>query len=205
MKNKDREIEVKFYIRDREALEKRLLGLGGQLVGERTRELNLRFDTKFGKLRRRKQLLRLRQDHSAHMTFKGQSRVVEGVFSRQEIEIELNDFEAAKRLIEALGFRVVVIYEKFRATYTFEGLEITLDELPYGDFVEIEGESHQQIRSSAERLGLDWETAIESNYLGLFQDIKKRLRLKFRDLTFENFSKVKVTAEQLGVQPADSA
>lgn len=198
------ELEVKFYIQDRAGLEKRLLALGAELVRERTRERNLRFDTRFGRLQRRQQILRLRQDHSVHMTFKGQSRVVGGALSRQEIEFELGDFEAAKRLIEVLGFRVVVIYEKFRTTYRLEGLEVTLDELPYGDFVEIEGEAQQNIRGIAEKLGLDWETAIKRNYLALFQDLKRRMRLGFRDLTFKNFSELEVTVEQLGILPADS-
>ena len=203
MINKDQELEAKFYIQDRAGVEQRLLTLGAERVRARTRELNLRFDTKFGKLRRRKQLLRLRQDHSAHLTFKGQSRLVEGVFSRQEIEFELGDFEAAKRLVEALGFRVVVIYEKFRTIYKLGDLEITLDELPFGNFLEIEGPDQSQIRRGAEKIGLVWETAIERNYLGSFQELKKRLGLKFRDVTFENFESLTVTAAQLGVRPAD--
>jgi adenylate cyclase class 2 len=203
MNTTDREIEVKFYINDIASLERRLVGLGATQERERTRELNLRFDTRFGILQRRMQLLRLRKDHSVHLTYKGRSRVVDGVLSRQEIEFELSDFEAAKRLLEVLGFRVVVIYEKFRTTYRLDGLEITLDELPYGDFVEIEGEGDTQIRSIAEKLGLDWGAAVESNYLVLFQELKKRLGLKFRDLTFENFADMDVTAEQLGVRAAD--
>jgi adenylate cyclase class 2 len=203
MNNKDCEIEVKFYIQDMAALERRLLDMGAEMTRERTRELNLRFDTRFGRLQRKMQLLRLRQDHSAHMTFKGKSQVVDGVFYREEIEFELSDFEAAKRLVEALGFRVVVIYEKFRTTYRLDGLEITLDELPYGDFVEIEGEGDLQIRRISEILALSLETAVESNYLMLFEELKKRMGLKFRDLTFENFTDISVTAEQLGVQPAE--
>jgi adenylate cyclase class 2 len=203
MNNKDREVEVKFYIQDMVALERRLLDLGAEQERERTSEVNLRFDTQSGKLQRRMQLLRLRQDHSAHLTYKGRSQVSDGVLSRQEIEFELSDFEAAKRLLEVLGFRVVVIYEKFRTTYRLDGLEITLDELPYGNFVEIEGEDEQQIRSIAEKIELDFDTAVESNYLMLFEELKKRLGLKFRDLTFENFAEMAVTAEQLGVQEAD--
>ena len=203
MSKRDHELEAKFYIQDRTALEQRLLALGAEQVRGRTNERNLRFDTRFGRLRYRKQLLRLRRDHSVHLTFKGSSKLEDGVFSRQEIEIELSDFETGRRLIEALGFRVVVIYEKYRTTYTLDGLEITVDELPMGDFIEIEGEDQQQIRRGADRLSLDWETAIRSTYLGLFSALKKRMELDFKDLTFANFKGLVVTAEQLGVRPAD--
>jgi adenylate cyclase class 2 len=145
----------------------------------------------------------LRKNQSAFLTFKGRSRVEDGVFSRKEIEFEVGDFEAAKRLIEALGFRVVVIYEKFRTTYTIDGLEIALDELPYGDFIEIEGTAGQDIRDLATKLDLNWNRAVLSNYLGLFSKLRKQEKYRFRDLTFENFLGIYVTFERFGVIPAD--
>jgi adenylate cyclase class 2 len=203
MSKTDHELEVKLYIQDRAALEQRLLDLGAEQVRGRTHELNLRFDTPRDQLKRNKQLLRLRQDHAAHLTFKGPSKMKDGAVSRQEIEVEVSDFEVGRRLIEALGFRVVVIYEKYRATFTLDELEITVDELPMGDFVEIEGEDQQQIRSCAERLGLDWKAAIDNNYIGLFEVARRRMKFDFRDLTFENFEGLAVTPEQMGVRPAD--
>jgi len=203
MINQDQEREVKFYIRDKAAMERRLIEMSAKLVRERTFELNLRFDTRFKRLSRRHRLLRLRKNHSAFLTYKGRSQVFEGVFSRQEIEFEVGDFEAARRLIEAIGFRIVVIYEKFRTTYTLDDLEITIDELPYGDFVEIEGETVQQIRDLAAKLNLNGDNAVLNNYLGLFHKIKQRENYHFRDLTFENFSEHETAAYQLGVIPAD--
>jgi len=32
-----------------------------------------------------------------------------------------------------------MMYEKYRTTFTIGSLEVVLDELPYGNFVEIEG------------------------------------------------------------------
>ena len=101
MISQDQEREVKFCILDRGALMGRIVDLGARLEHERTHELNL---------------LRLRKNYSAFLTYKGSSWIKDGVFSRQEIEFEIGDFEAAKRLIESLGFRVVVIYEKYRTT-----------------------------------------------------------------------------------------
>ena len=54
-------------------------------------------------------------------------------------KFEVSSFDNAKALLEALGYRVSVMYEKYRTTYDWGGCEVTLDEMPYGDFAEIEG------------------------------------------------------------------
>ena len=53
MISQDQEREVKFCILDRGALMGRIVDLGARLEHERTHELNLRFDTRFGNLRRK--------------------------------------------------------------------------------------------------------------------------------------------------------
>ncbi|HEX7975021.1 MAG TPA: hypothetical protein VF498_11485, partial [Anaerolineales bacterium] len=65
---KDQELEVKYYISDLTALERRLLSLGASLVQPRVRETNLRFDTPQGSLAQGFQVLRLRQDTEARLT-----------------------------------------------------------------------------------------------------------------------------------------
>jgi adenylate cyclase class 2 len=203
MNKNDRELESKFYLLDKEKLEKCLIAIGAERVHERIFETNLRFDRLGGELERARQVLRLRQDSRIRLTYKGPSQLEDGVLNRQEIEFEVGDFEAGRRMLEALGFVVSVIYEKYRTTYALEGLEITIDELPYGDFCEIEGEVPEAIRGCAERLGLDRRAAITNSYLRLFNNLRKQMKLEFRDLTFENFQGVPVSAEELGVRPAD--
>lgn len=199
----DHELEVKFLLGDKAAVERRLAAASAELVRERTFERNLRFDTPNHQLIAENQLLRLRQDHTVRLTFKGPSQFEDGVFSRQEIEVGLSDFEAGLRLLKALGFRVIVVYEKYRTTYSLDGLEVTIDELPLGDFLEIEGESREQIRGCADRLVLEWDAAISRNYLGLFEVCQTKLNLGFRDLTFENFKGIVVAPDDLGVLRAD--
>ena len=46
----------------------------------------------------------------------------------------MGDFEAARRLLEALGYRLTVMYEKYRTTYHLRHLIVVLDEMPYGEF-----------------------------------------------------------------------
>ena len=74
------------------------------------------------------------------------------IFSRQEIEFAVEDFETAKKFLEALGYVQIVIYEKFRTIYELKDSHIMLDELPYGEFVEIEGEKCIEIQKSLQIL-----------------------------------------------------
>jgi adenylate cyclase class 2 len=71
--------------------------------------------------------------------------------------------------------------------------------MPYGNFAEIEGPDGASIRRAAEALGLDWEKRILDSYIMLFDRLKERLGLSFRDLSFENFKSLTVTREMLGI------
>ena len=197
------ETEVKFYIQRPADLEHRIQALAAHTSEPRVFETNLRFDTPGGKLRRAGRVLRLRQDKSARLTYKEDSRFEAGALSRREVEFTVSDFNAAREFIEALGYRVALIYEKYRTTYTLDRLEIMLDEMPYGPFVEIEGDA-DALKSTAQELGLHWEMAIPESYSALFDRLRARRRLGFRDLTFNNFEGIEIAASDLGVQPADS-
>lgn len=199
----DQEVEVKFYVNDLAAVERRLQALGGQRVGERVFEVNLRFDERDGRLTQSAHALRLRQDRVARLTFKGPARSQGGVRSRQEIEFEVSDFAAAKAFLEALNYQVIFVYEKYRTTYAWEGAEVVLDELPYGAFVEIEGADAESIESLSARLGLDIEAAAPASYTSLFELLRLRLHLPFNDLTFENFKGRQVLPADMQLRAAD--
>ena len=107
----DQEIEVKFYLADPAGFRQRVIEAGARLVQPRVLEQNLRFDTPEMRLRAKAQVLRLRQDQAAHLTFKAPGDVRGGVLERQEIEFTVGDFAAARRFLEALGFLVFTSYE----------------------------------------------------------------------------------------------
>ena len=140
------ETEVKFYVGNLAKIETKLIELGAHLIQPRVHETNLRFDTSERTLRNEGKVLRLRHDESSKMTFKSGATAHNGILSRKEIEFGVESFEAARALIESLGYEVMVFYEKYRMTYELAGLHIMLDELPYGDFVEIEGDAFDGIR-----------------------------------------------------------
>jgi adenylate cyclase, class 2 len=203
MTQNNQEIEVKFYISRLPEIQARLQGLGADPVQPRTHEVNLRFDTASGDLMRQMQVLRLRQDSQVRITFKGPGQLLEGTRLRQEIEFTVSDFESARLLLEALGYQVVLIYEKFRTTFDLGEVHVTLDEMPYGNFVEIEGPDPESIRQIAKTLGLDWEARILDSYTILFERLREVLGFTFRDLSFANFAGIHVTPSAFALKFGD--
>jgi adenylate cyclase class 2 len=203
MSSNGQETEAKFYVRDLDRIKKRLEQLGARVTQERVLESNLRFDLPDGSLRANGRVLRLRRDTEAKFTYKGAGKNAQGLLSRQEIEFVVSDFDKAKQFLEALGYQQVFYYEKYRTTYELDHVSFMLDELPYGDFVEIEGDKEEKIRALAKKLDLNWEAAIGRSYTELFDDVHKKMNLPFRDLSFENFANIKVSASDLQVRAAD--
>jgi adenylate cyclase class 2 len=210
MSNADQEIEAKFMVRDLAALEQRLQTSGARLVSDRVHETNLRFDNSTGSLSKARQALRLRQDVNAILTFKGAASPDQEAAVRQEIEFQVSDFGAARRFLEALGFHVSVMYEKYRTTYLLGDVLVTLDEMPYGSFAEIEGagtgdidDTIASVRTVAALLGLHWDARSSFSYLALFDYLRRTRKLEIGHLTFEGLKDVPVQPEDLGLQFAD--
>lgn len=180
------EIEVKFYLEAAEAIRERIRALGARSLG-RHFETNIRFEDAGKSLLAKKALLRLRKTHKTTLTFKAEPAEADGDFKVfQELEVEVGDFDTAVKILEALGFRPEQVYEKWRETFRLLGTTLSIDRLPYGDFLEIEGE-RDAIMDVAHRLELDWRDRILSNYLAIFDHLRRDRNLPFNDVTFENF------------------
>ena len=67
-----------------------------------------------------------------------------------------------RTIITELGLKPVLVYEKYRDTWKFRSVEIVLDELPFGEYMEVEG-SITAIKEAEILLGLeDLETEHET-------------------------------------------
>jgi adenylate cyclase, class 2 len=199
----DQETEVKFHVRNIKKIELRLLALGAELIQTRVHEINYRYDLPDGSLKSSGRVLRLRNDNRACLTFKGPSTLIDGIFSRQEFEFTVSSFETAQQFLRALGYVQILIYEKYRSTYEMKDCHIMLDELPYGDFVEIEGADTSTIREISSQIGLSFDSAVGAGYSRIFENYNSRYGFPASDLTFEAFNGKKPTAEELNVRAAD--
>lgn len=167
------ECEAKLRTVDLEFVRRRLRSVGAQYCGERL-ERNWVFDDADGSLKKRKTLLRVRNNGERGGIVTTKRPVKGGEFkTREETETRVDCTQAAISQFRALGYQVAWIYEKHRQTWLWRQCEVALDRCPeIGCFVEIEGKPGN-IRRVCEDIGLDARDHIPDNYLSLW---KKHLK-----------------------------
>jgi len=185
------EVEVKLHTPDLASVQGALEAAGASLLKPRVYERNVRYDSAGGMLSAQGVVLRLRQDDAARLTFKADERVVDGISSRFEAEVEVSDFALMDVILQRLGYEVALVYEKYRTTYALDGAEVVLDELPFGNFTEIEGDA-ATIKRLMDELGLAGARRMGESYVNIFLRLKRQLGLSARDCTFEAFAGVDV-------------
>lgn len=158
------ETEVKIEVSDLEPIRQRLR-LAGAELREIVDEENVYLD-RDGELARRDESLRLRHDNRTRLTWKGASRFQEGIVQRPEIEIIVSSFRDTLAIFERLGFTVVDRLRKRRETWIIDQVQVTLDSLAFGQFVELEGAA-DAITTAAQRLELDLARGLSSSYRAL--------------------------------------
>lgn len=191
------ETEVKFHLPFPETIRSRIQEADAQFAG-RSFEKNIRFEDDACSLMKKKALLRLRKTESRiELTYKGEPPEKNMDFKvHRELEVTVSDFDTTASILKELGFHEEQIYEKYRETWNLDETVVCMDNMPFGDFLEIEG-SPENIRKTAASLGLDWEKRILENYLSIFQTLKNERRLSFNNVTFENFKKVDLDFSEL--------
>lgn len=192
------ETEIKLLVPNLEAVEDRLMALGAALHAPRVFERNARYDLPDGSLTAKGVVLRLRQDSRARLTYKEAGTLSDGVMSRFEAEVEVDDFSTMETILLRLGYVFAFAYEKYRTTYVLNGCEVTLDEMPFGTFVEIEGEQ-TAILKMLQVLQLEHAPRIELSYASAFNALRERFSLPFTDATFENFKDMTVGGDMAGI------
>ncbi len=192
------EVEAKFFVADLPAFKKKLVELGAHLEKARAHEQNICYDNPWQGLQRAGKLLRLRKDGENRLTFKGSP--LEDVQSeakvREEIEVMVEDFDLVAKILSRLGFEASIQYEKYRTRYHLNGVEVALDEMPFGDFVELEGDD-AGICALADLLSFDWNQRILISYLELMVLAQSHYQLPFQDLMFNNFEGVAISIPDL--------
>ena len=170
-----REIETKFRVADRPALESRLAALGAR-PGPREDETNVLYDEPGGRLRAEGCALRVRtvNERRGLLTFKGPPKVAGGIKSRLEWESEVASPRAVAEILESLGYRPAFRYDKRRTPWTFADPGrpvVVVDETPLGLFAEIEG-TDAAVRALAAALGVLESDFIPESYVALWLEAR---------------------------------
>jgi len=169
------EREQKYRVADIRILRRRLLKLGAEAHASGF-ERNELFDCN-DRLRNQGRKLRLRRHGTdiAMLTLKG-PRLNGAHKTRMEVETPV-DYEAAKRILELLDFRVKETYSKLREEYRLEGCPVCLDHIPdCGWFLEIEGRAGK-IADIARRLRLRPADREKRSYRKLIKEQTRSARI----------------------------
>jgi adenylate cyclase class 2 len=167
-----KEIEVKFPLRDRPQLLRRLRDIGGERLYPETFEDNIILDRR-GELRTKGALLRVRKFGKYVLTtFKGPVSFEGGVKVREEVQTGMESFEKAIALFDSLGYKPTFRYQKLREVWRIGEVEVVLDRTPIGDYFEIEG-SLEKIREVAGQLEISMDDALRSSYAELYRQQRR--------------------------------
>jgi len=157
------EIEKKYRLTDEQVgyLEDELARSAADFVGEEFEE-----NTIFGGgvLDNVGAILRIRKvGAKGILTFKKRIDNDSAIKHQIEHESEFSNVTELREIVLNLGFAPRVVYEKIRKTWLFRNVEVVLDELPFGKFMEIEG-AVTDIKEAEMVLGIEGFAAENETY-----------------------------------------
>ena len=164
------EIEKKYRLteRQRQLIERRL-----REIEASPSELEFEENTLYGggRLDFGRCALRLRRvGERAILTFKQRFPTKSSIKHQREEETGVADPNAVDAILKALGFRPALVYEK---RWKIGKAEVTIDELPFGLFMEIEA-SEKEISRVEKMLGAETLPAVMETYPALTARLGKK-------------------------------
>lgn len=179
------EQELKIPVEALKPLRSRLESLGAELVAGREREENHLLDTPERTLQRSGRTLRVRRlGDRCLLTLKGQMRWNGAVKERDELETVASSAATVLAILRQLGYSPTFRYDKNRERWRLGRVEVDLDELPIGAFVELEGPA-DELDAAARSLGLDPTAAVRGSYASLWASRRQADPSLPRDMVFE--------------------
>ncbi len=156
------ELEVKFLDINVNLLRQKLNALGASLIFNTLFRITI-FHGLSGKDR---EYIRIRDE--SHKITLVHKRTYQGSMAAIEHEIGVSSYDDTIALLNAIGLTKKRAEEKLRIHYELEGASIDIDTWPgVPPYVEIEAESEQLLKSTCNRLGLNFEQA----FLGDAHDV----------------------------------
>jgi len=163
------EIEAKIKVDDLENFSHLLKSLGAQPQRD-VLQRDFFFDRPDHSLKNADCGLRIRREKYRDaikniLCFKGPKAKDSPYKKRQEIEFEAGDGLLARQFLQALGYQLLLSFEKRRAEWLWENCTICLDEVAVlGNFLEIEGPEESAVRKVVTAFGLSDQQTIRQGY-----------------------------------------
>jgi len=157
------EIEATFINIDKDALRQQLKALGGKLLQPETlmtRHIFAIDEHSFVRVRNEGNRITITYKHHDALTLSG----------TKEINLTIDDYDAAIELLKALGLEVKAVQETLREEWELNGVEIDIDTWPWlPTYVEIEGPNEAAVQKVSEKLGFKMIDAV----YGLVDEVYK--------------------------------
>ncbi len=183
------EIEVKVRVEDLKTYVGKAEELGYEVLQPRLFEGNFLYDFPERPLSISGCMLRVRETvEGALFTFKGKVVSHDRYKIRPEEETRCDNGEKLRAILENIGLRTFFKYEKYRREYQAPGAILCLDEMPFGNFLELEG-SPESIEALAAALELDSSSFLRRSYADLYGEHCRKLGKPFGNILFEKEDK----------------
>jgi adenylate cyclase class 2 len=166
------EFEVKFYPVDKAMIIANIKKNGGRLIQPETknilviygRQINPYIDGHYVRVRDEGNKVRL--SVKVHASKEG------SIADQKEIDTIVSDFDATVEILERSGLKRSGYQEKMRETWLLGTSEVVIDTWPgLETYIEIEDQSEDAVRSTAEVLGFNWKDKIITSVVEVYMDI----------------------------------
>lgn len=159
-----KEIEIKLTYKNAKAVEERLRTLN--LKKEETIDLCDRYYSQTGdSMENTNELVRIRKKgDKIELTFKGKCQDENNVWTREEINVLINDMESMHKILLKSGYNMIKENASVRSYWRAENIEvvfITYSKPAHLEMIEVEGSTDEEIQSVLEGLGDTVEKAGE--------------------------------------------
>jgi len=175
------EIELKFQIKPKDAQKIiKLLKKAGYLVTqERTYEKTVMYDNPQRIMQKTDGRVRLRvSGKRSELSYK-KPLTRDGVKKEIEYEAVVLNPDAIEKILEMMEFNPTTSYERYRTALKKDHIKVTVDEYPFANFIEIEGEE-KEIKNLAKKLGFSLRDNLTDSCDTLFQRWRKGKGLPFK-------------------------
>lgn len=158
----NQEIEAKFLHIDIEKTRQQLKKSGAKLIQPMTDVRRVIMDFPDYKLDKKRAWLRIRENSPGNVTLTYKQKnakdvLIDGV---TEIEVMVAEYDQISQIFKAIGLIEKSTQHTKRETWKIGNCEVVIDVWPWVDpYIEIESETEQVVRDTADRLGFKWSDA----------------------------------------------
>ena len=166
------EIEAKIIEIDPEEVDRKVMENGGRKVFEGRIE-TIFYDFPDGRMEE-KGVMRLRKSPGKAFITQKKDVSREGAKEMEELEVTIDSFEQADRILKGLGLEVVRKSSKKRTKYELKDAEVVVDSYSgIPPLLEVEAESREKIEDILETLGYSMEESVSWDASEVFEHYGK--------------------------------